>query len=180
LEAFLQLAYLPVTLGIASILGTTELISEKNSQNFASKISKYANSNRITGNEVYHGLTVGNSNSSERLGDALSEGTWTALHNTTRLDCPACWPLIRQVRVLCNATALATGAILVDLPGIADANAARNSIAKDYIKECNHVYVLAPINRAIDDGTARKLLGEAFKVQLMMDGKCVFRFSHSF
>jgi hypothetical protein len=34
----------------------------------------------------------------------------------------------------CNAKALETGAILVDLPGVADANAARNSIAKDYMK----------------------------------------------
>jgi hypothetical protein len=30
---------------------------------------------------------------------------------------PALWPLIRQVNVRCSAAALATGAILVDLPG---------------------------------------------------------------
>lgn len=29
----------------------------------------------------------------------------------------ALWPLIRQVNVRCNALALSTGAILVDLPG---------------------------------------------------------------
>jgi hypothetical protein len=34
-------------------------------------------------------------------------------------DGPAYWPLIRQVRVRCNAKALSTGAILVDLPGVA-------------------------------------------------------------
>lgn len=43
---------------------------------------------------------------------------------------PAFWPLIRQVNVRCNSQALSTGAVLVDLPGVADANAARNSIAK--------------------------------------------------
>jgi hypothetical protein len=48
---------------------------------------------------------------------------------------PAYWPLIRQVAVRCNAKALSTGAILVDLPGTADANAARNSIAKEYMKK---------------------------------------------
>jgi hypothetical protein len=83
---------------------------------------------------------------------------------------PAFWPLIRQVRVRCRAAALATGAILVDLPGVADANAARNSIAKDYMKKCDCIWILAPITRAVDDKTARDLLGDAFKMQLMMDG----------
>ena len=32
-------------------------------------------------------------------------------------DTPALWPLIRQVNVRCNAQALSTGAVLVDLPG---------------------------------------------------------------
>jgi hypothetical protein len=62
-------------------------------------------------------------------------------------DGPAYWPLIRQVRVRCNARALATGAILVDLPGVADANAARNSIAKEYMKKCDCIWILAPITR---------------------------------
>jgi len=88
------------------------------------------------------------------------------------LDAPALWPLIRQVNVRCNAGALATGAVLVDLPGmlmschgnliyspstigVADANAARNNIAKDYMKKCNCIWILAPITRAVDDKTAR-------------------------
>ena len=33
-------------------------------------------------------------------------------------DAPAFWPLIRQVNVRCNAEALSTGAVLVDLPGV--------------------------------------------------------------
>jgi hypothetical protein len=51
-----------------------------------------------------------------------------------------------------------------------DANAARNSIAKDYVKKCDCIWILAPITRAVDDKTARDLLGDAFKMQLMMDG----------
>lgn len=70
-------------------------------------------------------------------------------------DGPAFWPLIRQVRVKCNSKALSTGAILVDLPGVADANAARNNIAKDYMKKCDCIWILAPITRAVDDKTAR-------------------------
>lgn len=39
--------------------------------------------------------------------------------------------------------------------GVADANAARNNIAKDYMKKCNCIWILAPITRAVDDKTAR-------------------------
>lgn len=70
------------------------------------------------------------------------------------------------------------------LTGVADANAARNNIAKDYMKKCNCIWILAPITRAVDDKTARgkkfwsrvvpvidvprvDLLGDAFKMQLM-------------
>lgn len=95
------------------------------------------------------------------------------------------WPLIRSVKVRCNSAALktgtnvypilvfsnmlesyidldslfppftVTGAILCDLPGTADANAARNSIAKNYMKNCDCIWILAPITRAVDDRTAR-------------------------
>ncbi len=41
------------------------------------------------------------------------------------------------------------------LAGVADANAARNNIAKDYMKKCNCIWILAPITRAVDDKTAR-------------------------
>jgi hypothetical protein len=70
--------------------------------------------------------------------------------------------------------------------GVADANAARNNIAKDYMKKCDCIWILAPITRAVDDKTARgnvlshyskkvgtqngiiqDLLGDAFKMQLM-------------
>ncbi|KAK7061658.1 nuclear GTPase SLIP-GC [Favolaschia claudopus] len=85
-------------------------------------------------------------------------------------NAPAFWPLIRQVNVRCNAAALSTGAVLVDLPGTGDANAARNSIAKSYMKRANCVWVLAPIQRAVDEKVAKDLLGDAFRYQLMMDG----------
>lgn len=41
------------------------------------------------------------------------------------------------------------------LLGVADANAARNNVAKDYMKKANCVWILAPITRAVDDKTAR-------------------------
>ncbi|KAH8084307.1 hypothetical protein BXZ70DRAFT_1011998 [Cristinia sonorae] len=85
----------------------------------------------------------------------------------------ALWPLIRHVKVRSNAMALATGVILVDLPGVADANAARNLIAKQYMKKCDKVWIVAPIIRAADQKDTDFLLVETLKklvTQMKMDG----------
>ncbi|KAI0721894.1 Dynamin family-domain-containing protein [Cerioporus squamosus] len=135
---------------IAKLLGTTKHISAPDSKTFAKEISKYIDSK------------------DQKRGDKKKDKE--KKKEKEKDDGPAYWPLIRQVRVWCNAKALSTGAILVDLPGVADANAARNNIAKDYMKKCDCVWILAPITRAVDDKTARDLMGDAFKMQLMMDG----------
>lgn len=67
----------------------------------------------------------------------------------------ALWPLIREVHIRCHADVLSSGAVLVDLPGIADANAARNNIAQGYLKHAQRIFIVAPITRAVDDGTAQ-------------------------
>jgi hypothetical protein len=67
--------------------------------------------------------------------------------------------------------------------GVADANAARNNIAKDYMKKCDCIWILAPITRAVDDKTARgnvlshysKKVGtqmQLFKIFLETPSKC--------
>ncbi len=66
---------------------------------------------------------------------------------------------------------LSTGAVLVDLPGVRDANAARAKVAEKYLQNCNQIAIVAPIKRAVDDGTAKELLGEQFKRRLLMDGQ---------
>ena len=40
-----------------------------------------------------------------------------------------------------------------------------------YLKNCTAVWVVAAIHRAIDDKTAKNLLGENFRRQLLMDGQ---------
>ncbi|KAL8899294.1 MAG: hypothetical protein Q9207_006271 [Kuettlingeria erythrocarpa] len=80
------------------------------------------------------------------------------------------WPLIRVVRLYVKSPALATGAVIVDLPGVHDANAARAAVAEGYMKQCTGLWIVAPINRAVDDKAAKSLLGESFKRQLKMDG----------
>lgn len=80
------------------------------------------------------------------------------------------WPLIKVVRIYTKADALSTGAIIVDLPGVQDSNAARAAVAQQYMKTCTGLWIVAPINRAVDDKTAKSLLGDSFKRQLKYDG----------
>ncbi|KAH7049218.1 Dynamin family-domain-containing protein [Macrophomina phaseolina] len=80
------------------------------------------------------------------------------------------WPLIKVVKIYTKADALSTGAVLVDLPGVHDSNAARAAVADGYIKQCTGLWIVAPITRAVDDKAAKTLLGNSFKRQLKLDG----------
>lgn len=80
------------------------------------------------------------------------------------------WPLIKVVRIYTKADGLSTGAVIVDLPGVQDSNAARAAVAQQYMKACTGLWIVAPINRAVDDKTAKSLLGDSFKRQLKYDG----------
>ena len=96
------------------------------------------------------------------------------------------WPLIKVVRYVIGSNVfrmllilyrtflksnvLATGAVIVDLPGVHDSNAARVAVAEGYMKQCTGLWIVAPINRAVNDKAAKNLLGESFKNQLKMDG----------
>ncbi|KAJ2936142.1 hypothetical protein H1R20_g952, partial [Candolleomyces eurysporus] len=155
---------------VLEALGKTKRITAKNSKIFGRKIAPYIGSggsaihpdSSTEDSDVDGDLSDENSNNSdsERLSDESDQESEGATF----------WPLIRQVGIKCKAKALSTGAILVDLPGVADLNAARNNIAKEYMKKANFFWILADINRAVSDGTAQDLLGDAFKYQLMMDG----------
>ncbi|PVH98719.1 hypothetical protein DM02DRAFT_719195 [Periconia macrospinosa] len=80
------------------------------------------------------------------------------------------WPLIKEVRIYTKAKALETGAVVVDLPGVHDSNAARAAVAERYMKQCTGLWIVAPITRAVDDKAAKNLLGDTFKRQLKYDG----------
>lgn len=45
-------------------------------------------------------------------------------------------------------------------------DAARAAVAEGYMKQCTGLWIVAPINRAVDDKAAKSLLGESFKVSL--------------
>ena len=84
---------------------------------------------------------------------------------------PQSWPLIRKVTLYGPWAVLSTGACLVDLPGVRDANAARAKVAESYLQNCHKIWIVAPIKRAVDDKTAKDLLGAQFKRRLLMDGQ---------
>lgn len=84
---------------------------------------------------------------------------------------PSLWPLIRVVRIFTKSSIFEkNGAVLVDLPGVQDSNMARAHVAEKYMQQCSALWVVAPITRAVNDKTAKDLLGKSFKRQLHMDG----------
>ncbi|KAF7352854.1 Nuclear GTPase SLIP-GC [Mycena venus] len=136
---------------IERILGQTKRISARDSKVFAIEIAKYIDSK------------------DQRRGkDKKDKGKKKDKNKDA--NTPALWPLIRQVNVRCSSAALSTDTSNLFTIGTGDANAARNSIAKNYMKKANSIWVLAPIMRAVDSKIAKDLLGDAFRNQLMMDG----------
>lgn len=51
-----------------------------------------------------------------------------------------------------------------------DSNAARAAVAARYMQSCTGLWIVADITRAVDDKTAKSLLGDSFKRQLKYDG----------
>lgn len=81
------------------------------------------------------------------------------------------WPIVERVRLkIPNCDVCSSRAKLVDLPGVSDYNAARENVTKEYLKTCKAVWVVSNIGRAIDAKTAKTLLDENFRRQLLMDG----------
>ena len=133
---------------VRSILGTTKQINERRPEIF------------------YRGL--------QRFVDSKEKGTEKLDKNGDKITNPKrefeYWPLIKLVRIFTQADALSTGAVIVDLPGVHDSNAARAAVAERYMKQCTGLWIVAPINRAVDDKAAKSLLGNTFKRQLKYDG----------
>ncbi|KAI0166678.1 hypothetical protein GGR57DRAFT_34099 [Xylariaceae sp. FL1272] len=146
--ALTNLTLLANSSAVEEILGTTKTVYESNACAFNKSIRTYVDSRE----KVQFSDDMGRSQTKDA---AIGE----------------LWPLIKVVRIFTKADALSTGAILVDLPGVEDSNAARAAIAGKYIEKCNALWVVANITRAIDDKVAQKLLGQSFKQQLRYDGK---------
>ncbi|CAE6398071.1 unnamed protein product, partial [Rhizoctonia solani] len=64
------------------------------------------------------------------------------------------WPLVKSILVYVNSKALQPGLRLLDLPGAGDSSEARNKLAKSYLKDADHIWVVTSIKRAADEGIA--------------------------
>lgn len=64
---------------------------------------------------------------------------------------PATWPYVRKIKVSLKAHILSKGLVLVDLPGLRDLNSARRNITERYIRNCDEIFVVCNIGRAITD-----------------------------
>eukprot|EP00961_Rhodomonas_salina_P245282 3314279-Rhodomonas_salina.1 len=70
-----------------------------------------------------------------------------------------------------GGAALESGAILVDAPGVNDDNSARDKVVKEYLKKADGVWIVANMKRACNNKTAKDMLGQSFRRQLLMDGQ---------
>jgi hypothetical protein len=69
------------------------------------------------------------------------------------------WPLVSRVKIFCKSPVLGYGLVLDDLPGVGDTNKARCTPARQYLSQVDHIWIVAPIVRAVDDQSAKESLG---------------------
>jgi hypothetical protein len=131
---------------VRGILGTTKKINESTAPPFYRKLQQYV--------------------------DSKEKATGKKEKKEKKKGAPEVeyWPLIKVVKIYTKSPALSTGAVIVDLPGVHDSNAARAAVAQGYMKQCTGLWIVAPITRAVDDNAAKTLLGDSFKRQLKYDG----------
>ncbi|KAJ7179183.1 hypothetical protein C8R46DRAFT_1072781 [Mycena filopes] len=150
---------------IARILGATKKIVARDSKTFTAEIAKYIDSKeKKRSKDKKKDKKKKNDDEDDEQGDKdKKKDNDKKKDKKSKDDGPALWPLIRGVNVRCSAPALATGRLYsLDLFTVT-----ADSIAKTYLKKANCVWVLAPIQRAVDDKIAKDLLGDAFRIQLM-------------
>jgi hypothetical protein len=73
------------------------------------------------------------------------------------------WPLVRMIDFSLNIPILKDGVILVDSPGISDANSIRASNAKKHHGKCSHKIHVAKVGRARDDKSLRNAMADTYK-----------------
>ena len=136
-----NLGHLAAEPGVSNVLSSTKHLKATTSKDLYRQLQRYIDSKeKLTGNERKKSLRM------------------------------EFWPLIKVVRINTKANALSTGAVIVDLPGVQDSNAARAAVADNYMKQCGGLWIVAPITRAVDDKTAKNLLGDSFRRQMKYDG----------
>jgi len=94
------------------------------------------------------------------------------MDSTEELSAGQFWPLVKRVRMMGRGwRVLQSGAKLIDAPGVRDDNTARDRVVKEYLKNADGIWIVANIKRAVNNRTAKDMLGESFRRQLLMDGQ---------
>jgi GTPase SAR1 family protein len=81
------------------------------------------------------------------------------------------WPIVRSVRIDGPFPALASGARLVDLPGLNDPNEAREQVTRDKLKHCKFIWVVYNGHRPPGRDVGDQLLAGEFFRELFLDGR---------
>merc|ERR1712087_671695 len=74
-------------------------------------------------------------------------------------ECMQHWPVIKCVRIYGPWRILSKGMVFVDLPGLNDANVARNVVADSYINRCKGIFAFNSTHKgSLQTKTIEKLL----------------------
>ncbi|KAF3218989.1 hypothetical protein TWF679_000400 [Orbilia oligospora] len=84
---------------------------------------------------------------------------------------PELWPLVKVVKIYLDSDVLRTGAVLVDLPGIQDSNAARTGVANEYLEKADRVIIVSRLSRALDRKPTANLAKAHFERQIQSAGR---------
>jgi len=74
---------------------------------------------------------------------------------------PSLWPLVRLIKIGLHSKLLASGIVLVDLPGISDINQLRAKATELYLRKCDYTVVVGEIKRILTDPSVHKNLTDA-------------------
>ena len=91
--------------------------------------------------------------------DSVNDGTHGSL-----------WPVVKRVLLRGPWPILSHGVRLVDAPGLADDNSARDAMVKKILEQANAVWLVSNIRRAVNDKTVKDMMPPNFRQVLVEHG----------
>ncbi|KAI5368171.1 hypothetical protein Slin15195_G033050 [Septoria linicola] len=88
------------------------------------------------------------------------EATDALINATSSPTQPTLWPLVKFVRVGVRCSRVLEHVSLADLPGISDTNAFKVNAANDCLRQCDGLWIVAPIGRAANNTTVGNLFSK--------------------
>ncbi|KAF3912043.1 hypothetical protein ABW21_db0201051 [Orbilia brochopaga] len=110
------------------------------------------------------------SNDETKFTDQIHD--WIGNHEDDERDGgPHLWPLIKVIKIYLDSEVLQSDAVLVDLPGLKDYNAARTTVAQSYLARANEIVIVSRLTRVLTDETTTALAEMGYTKQLQYDGR---------